>query len=165
MNPFAVLGLEPRMDLPVADLEQAYLSLSRETHPDANPGVTAEEQVQILSRSADINDAYKVLKDPWRRARAILQLRQPGIMDQTKHLDPAFLMDAMEQAEAVARCDAADRPALLARLDARVQECLAQITAAIDQDHDREAAVLLHQARYHQKAHQDLKAPEEGESL
>ncbi len=162
MNPFAVLGLEPRMDLSAENLEQTYLSLSRVTHPDAHPDSTAEEQVQILSRSAEINDAYKVLKDPWRRARAILELREPRIMNETKQLDPAFLMEAMEQAEAVAGCEENDRPALLARLDAQVEECLAQITAAINKAHDREAAVLLHQARYHQKALQDL---EEGVSL
>ncbi len=162
MNPFAVLGLEPRMDLSAEDLEQTYLSLSRETHPDAHPGAAAADQVQILSRSADINDAYKVLKDPWRRAGAILELRQPRIMNETKQLDPAFLMEAMEQAEAVAGCEENDRPALLARLDAQVDECLEQITAAIHQGHNREAAVLLHQARYHQKALQDL---EEGVSL
>ncbi len=162
MNPFAVLGLEPRMDLPAEDLEQTYLSLSRETHPDAHPGSTAEEQVQILSRSAEINDAYKVLKDPWRRARAILELRQPGIMDETKELESTFLMEAMEQAEAVAHCKPANRPALLNQLDARIQECLAEITGLIHQDNNHQAAVLLHQARYHQKAHQDLAV---GESL
>lgn len=162
MNPFAVLGLEPRMDLPAKELEQAYLSLSRETHPDAHPGATPEEQVQILSRSADINDAHKVLKDPWRRATAILELRQVGIMGDTKQLEPAFLMEAMEQAEAVANCDEPARAALLARLETQVEQCLAQVTAAIQQGHDREAAVLIHQARYHRKAHQDL---EEGVSL
>jgi molecular chaperone HscB len=146
------------MDLPVEDLEQTYLSLSRETHPDAHPGTTAEEQVQILSRSAEINDAYKMLKDPWRRARAILKLRQPDIMNETKQLDPAFLMEAMEQAEAVSGCEEADRPTLLAHLDAQVEECLAQVTAAINKAHNRKAAVLLHQARYHQKARQDLEA-------
>jgi molecular chaperone HscB len=162
MDPFAVLGLEPRMDLPREELEQTYLSLSRETHPDAHPGATADEQVQILSRSAEINDAYKVLKDPWRRAVAILELHEPGIMEETKKLDPAFLMEAMAQAEAVATCDEADRPALLARLEHEVEDCLEQVTTAIHDRRDRDAAVLLHQARYHRKAHKDL---EEGVSL
>lgn len=162
MNPFAVLGLEPRMDLPLNELEQAYLDLSRKTHPDAHPHATPEEQVQILSRSAEINDAYKLLKDPWRRAGAILELRSPGILEDTKTLDPDFLMEAMEQSEAVASCDEDGRPALLSRLEARVEESLQEITAAIDEGRDREAAVLLHQARYHRKAYQDL---EEGVSL
>lgn len=162
MNPFAVLGLEPRMDLPHDKLEQAYLSLSRETHPDAHPNATPEEQVEILSRSAAINDAYKVLKDPWRRAEAILELRQPGILDETKQLDPAFLMEAMEQAESVANCDEAHRPALLDQLKKAIVLCQAQITTAIQEGRDREAAVLLHQARYHRKARKDL---EEGVSL
>ena len=156
MNPFAVLGLEPRMDLCAEDLEATYLKLSRETHPDAHPGAAAEQQVQILSRSADINDAYKILKDPWRRARALLELHQPGIMDQTKNLEPTFLMEAMDQAEQVARSDVAQRPTLMARLDAQLLECLQQITDSITTGNHREAAVLLHQARYHQKAKQDL---------
>ncbi len=62
----------------------------------------------------------------------------------------------------MAGCGEADRPALLAGLDTQVEECLARITAAINEGHNREAAVLLHQARYHQKARQDL---EEGVSL
>ena len=150
------------MDLQEAELEKTYLALSRETHPDTHPGASPAEQVAILSRSADINDAYNVLKDPWRRARAILELREPGIMDQTKQLDPAFLMAAMEEAEAVAHCGESGRTALNAQLETKVQQCLAEITEFIGAGKDRDAATLLHQARYHQKANTDLA---EGESL
>ena len=162
-NPFAVLGLEPRMDLPQTDLEEVYLRLSRETHPDAHPGASPQQQVSILTRSAEINDAHKVLADPWERARAILELREPGIMAQTKQLDPEFLMAAMEQAEAVSRAAptaSAARGALRESLEAAVRACLADITELIQNDQNRTAAVRLHQARYHKKALSDLLDPE-----
>ena len=160
MDPFAVLGLEPRMDLLDADLEKVYLRLSRETHPDAHPGASAKEQVAILSRSADINDAYKKLRDPWQRARAILELRVPGIMEQTKDLQPTFLMEAMEQAEEVAKAGEDDKPGLARRLDRAIAESLAQISVDIENDRNEAAAVLLHESRYHRKARADLDGSE-----
>ena len=155
-SPFAVLGLEPRMDLPAADLEEVYLRLSRETHPDAHPGASPDQQVSILTQSAEINDAYRVLRDPWERARAILELREPGIMEQTKQLDPGFLMAAMEEAEAVAGATPTARPALQARLKATVDGCLSRLAELIDNDDNQQAATVLHQSRYHKKALSDL---------
>jgi curved DNA-binding protein CbpA len=59
----------------------------------------------VLQRSAEINDAWKILRDPWQRARALLELLSPGVLDRNKKLDPAFLAEALELAEEVAFAD------------------------------------------------------------
>ena len=53
-NPFEILGLPPRFQLTEEELEARYLELSREHHPDFNPGTSAEEQVAVLRKSAEI---------------------------------------------------------------------------------------------------------------
>ncbi len=155
MDPFAVLGLEPDLELAETALEQRYLQLSRETHPDHHGTADATEQVAILTRAAQINDAYRALRDRWRRAEALLELRAPGVIEAHKKLDPLFLAEAMELAEAVAEADG-DDPALRARAEAERDARWSTLCAAAAADDWPRAATALHEARYFHKAIADL---------
>ncbi len=159
-DPFAVLDLSASMDLCSKELDKTYLRLSRETHPDFHGQGSAAEQVAVLSRSAQINDAYHCLQDSWRRAEAFLELAQPGIMQEHKQLCPMFLMEAMENAEEVAhaRIDPKypDLAGLQNKLQTLVAESLQGISDKIASNQLDAAAELLHQSVYHRKALDDL---------
>ncbi len=160
-NPFAVLGLPQELDLDPRVLEQRYLKLSRECHPDHLHGEGAD-CVAVLQRAAEVNDAYRALKDRFDRARILVDLLDQGAMARNEKLDPDFLMTALEQAEEVA---SARTPAQRARLRAGIAEGLERSFTAVVQalrarDADA-AATALHQARYHQKAMLDLQAQED----
>ena len=58
-NPFEVLGLDPRVQISEEQIETRYLALSREHHPDFNPGTSSAEQVAILQKSATRGDARR----------------------------------------------------------------------------------------------------------
>jgi Fe-S protein assembly co-chaperone HscB len=77
------------MDLDLDDLDRRYLELSRACHPDHSGASSPAEQVAVLERSARLNDGYRELRDPWRRAARILELQAPGVMDRTKRLAAA----------------------------------------------------------------------------
>ncbi|MFN9707326.1 MAG: hypothetical protein ACK595_21245, partial [Planctomycetota bacterium] len=62
----------------------------------------------------------RVLRDPWTRAKALLEAESPGVLDANKKLDPAFLADALELAEEVAFV----RPEQVGALRARLQQAL-----------------------------------------
>jgi len=120
VNPFVVLGVPPTMDLNADELERRYLELSRQTHPDRNRSESQQQQIAVLARSAKLNDAYRQLRDPWSRAKTLLSLRRPGILESTKQLCPIFLTEAMELSEEIAETAATDVADLAARVDARV---------------------------------------------
>ena len=161
MNPFAVFGLDVTLELSAEELEQRHLRLSRECHPDLNRDQTNSEadQLALLRRSADLNDAHRILTDRWRRAEAALELRMAGVMDATKKLEPAFLMEAMELAEAVDEVDSMDtaaRSRLASRLSSAIDSYWARISTGFSTEQFDDAATTLHQSRYFRKALADL---------
>lgn len=156
MDPFATFDLEPSVHIDTDDLERRYLKLSRDTHPDRHQDLPPEEMATLMQRAADLNRAYRILKDPWQRAAALLELRDPGVMERNKKLDPHFLMEAMEQAEQVAEAPDRQVPSLRQRLSEGVHNYLDAVVAAIDKEDWNRAATLLHQSRYQRKALADL---------
>lgn len=158
MDVFAVFGLEPRLDIARSELEARYLELSRACHPDHHAAAGADERIALLTRAAEVNDAYRILRDPWQRAEALVERAAPGTLAATKSLDPSFLADALELAEEVANTepgtDGAD--ALRARLIAALAGDWDALAAAVERESWHDAAVQLHEARYHRKALRDL---------
>lgn len=155
-DPFTVFGLPRSLDLDERALESRYLRLSRECHPDLHRSADTGDCVAVLQRSAEINDAWKILRDPWQRARALLELLSPGALDRNKKLDPAFLGEALELAEEVAFADAAAATVLRPRLLAAVAADHAALRAALDRGDFDAAALCFHASHYHRKALQDL---------
>jgi molecular chaperone HscB len=155
-DPFEVLGVAPGLDLDAADLERRYLSLSRECHPDHHQQADATARVAVLERAAAVNEAYRKLRDPWLRARALIERADPAALEATKVLCPIFLTDALEQAEAVANATGADRDGLAAQIEASIDRCREELRAHVAGQRWKEAATVLHKVRYHRKALADL---------
>jgi len=74
---FAVLGVERSWHLDPARLAARHLALSRELHPDRFAQASPRERLMSLERTTALNDAYRTLRDPIRRAEYILH--QAGI--------------------------------------------------------------------------------------
>lgn len=155
-DPFTVFGLPRSLDLDERTLEQRYLKLSRDCHPDLNRTADAVDCIAVLQRSAEINDAWLLLRDPWKRARALLETLAPGVMDRSKQLDPRFLADALDLAEAVAECSRDDAAPLRERLRALLAEDFDAVRRALAAGDPDSAARRCHEAHYHRKALQDL---------
>ena len=66
---FALFGFAPAFALDEKALQQKYLALQREFHPDR---AVPENKLAMLQKSADINEAYRVLKNPVERAEYLL---------------------------------------------------------------------------------------------
>lgn len=157
-DPFTVFGLPHSLDLDERTLEQRYLKLSRDCHPDLNRASDAVDCVAVLQRAAEINDAWKVLRDPWQRARALIELRSPGAMERNKRLDAAVLAAALELAEEVAFAGAAELPRLRERLQQALAADFVTVRAAITRGDIDDAARRWHSSHYHKKALADLEA-------
>jgi len=157
-DPFTVFGLPRSLDLDERTLEQRYLRLSRECHPDLLRSADTGDCIAVLQRSAEINDAWRVLRDPWLRARAVIDLADSTALERGKKLDPAFLAGALELAEDVAFATPASTPALRARLQAAIAEDHAALRSALAAGDFLAAARRFHASHYHRKALADLDA-------
>lgn len=71
---FSFLGLNRKLQVDAADLEQRYRALSRQFHPDYFYNAPAAERRASLERSSYLNDAYRTLKNPMSRLEYLLQL-------------------------------------------------------------------------------------------
>jgi molecular chaperone HscB len=93
------LGLAPSFSLELAELEQRQRELNRALHPDRNAGRPPAERRESLSRSMDINQAYRVLRDPASRAEALFELLGVHEVAERTVNDPALLSAMLEQRE------------------------------------------------------------------
>jgi len=103
MDPFHTLGLEPCYDLDLVVAEQHHRDLSRALHPDRFVGRPASERRMALSRAIEVNEAWRVLRDPVRRGEALLRCHgiEIGETSGAKASDE-LLMEMMEHREALA---------------------------------------------------------------
>ena len=155
---FAVFGAQRTLELDEQALELRYLKLSRECHPDHNRSQKSTDCIAVLQRSAEINDAWNVLRDPWRRARAFLEAESNGVLERNKKLDPMFLMEALELAEEVAYANSDTQAALIAKLQAAIDADYQALRTDVASGNFDAAAKRVHQSHYHLKALNDLEA-------
>jgi molecular chaperone HscB len=69
---FEFFGLERTLNLDAQDLEKRYYQLSRKWHPDLFARKSDAEKQEALDNTALLNDAYRTLKDPIRRAEYVV---------------------------------------------------------------------------------------------
>lgn len=104
MDPFAVLGINRGFDVDLGAVEKLHRALSRALHPDRYAGASASERRAALQKAASVNEAWRIVRDPIRRAEALLGLAgeeaHPGGADQE------FLMEMLERREALAEAKA-----------------------------------------------------------
>ncbi len=102
-DPFEALGLEPAFDLDLAEAEKRHRDLSKALHPDRYAGRSPAERRQALGKAIEVNEAWRALKDPLRRAEALLELLGLAVEEgQEPKAAPELLMDMMERREELA---------------------------------------------------------------
>ena len=122
MNPFEILGAEPRFDLDLAALEKTHRELSRALHPDKFAQAGATERRAALEKAAQVNEAWRIVRDPIRRAETLFRLAgvEVGETHEPKP-EPAFLMEMLELREALAEARAKKDLAAVEKLGAQIE--------------------------------------------
>jgi len=134
-NPFEALGIEPVFGLDLAVLEQRHRDMSRALHPDRHAASGAGERRLALGRAIEVNEAYRILKDPVRRAEALLALRGVATGEgKEPPASPALLMEVMERREALAEVRKSKNQAALERLIAEVRGEAERAQATLDRE-------------------------------
>lgn len=93
---FALLDLKPHFDINLNNLAERYRAKVALVHPDRFISASEREKRIALEQSANLNEAYQLLKTPSQRARYLLSLRGGNIPLETTVQDPEFLMQQMQ---------------------------------------------------------------------
>jgi molecular chaperone HscB len=102
MNPFAVLGIPARFDVDLASVEKQHRELSRALHPDRFAAAGASERQAALGKAVEVNEAWRIVRDPIRRAEALLGLHGVDLKEENApKADLEFLNEMLEQREAL----------------------------------------------------------------
>ena len=146
-NYFQFFGLNQQFKVDLPALDQAYLAIQKEVHPDRHARGSEVEQRLAMQMATFANTAYQTLKNPIQRGLYICQLNGVDAKLETNTAMPAaFLMKQMEWRESLDE-QAEDLPSLEALMD-EVEESKADtlndIAQAIDgaKNYQRAAELL-----------------------
>lgn len=113
---FSLFGLELKLELDLNDLQRRFYELSRQWHPDRFSRKSAAEQQEALDMTSAVNDGYRTLKDPIKRAEYVLAAAGFPIGEQrSKDVPPELLEEVFElnmMLEEIKTGDDSSRPQL-----------------------------------------------------
>lgn len=156
-NPFALFDLSVQFELDQQLLSERYLALQKALHPDNFASHSAQEQRLAMQRSAEINDALQILKDPIARADCIIALNTGANQDleQKSNRDMAFLMQQMEWREQLEqiehRNDLDELIQFSQQIEQQQQEFLQQIASVLSEQNWQQAEQLNDRLRFIKK--------------
>jgi len=166
---FDVFGLPPSPTLDANALEARFRELSLKLHPDRFAQAPAKERLLSLERTTTLNESFRTLKDPVKRAFYLLKLKgvdldreDPGAQ---RPLPLEFLEEVMTLRESL---DALDEQKDLAgaqkmadEVGQRRKDALAAGCAALEKDDVETAARELSKVRYFARFLEEVEAMEE----
>jgi molecular chaperone HscB len=138
---FRVLGVSRAFAVDMDDLERRYKETTKILHPDRFARADSQARRASLERSVQLNEAWRTLKDPIRRAEYLLSLhgvdmgermggspQEPSRGQATLPVPQVLLMEVMELREALAEAQASkDLPeveALMGKVRTRLEEVM-----------------------------------------
>jgi molecular chaperone HscB len=142
---FRLFNLPPRFQIDSAALEQGYLALQAQVHPDKSAHLPEHERRVAMQWATRVNEGYQVLRSPLNRARYLLSLHGVDTQEESNTAMPIdFLMQQMEWREALEETRQTKNITALEELEQRLQHEVhflqQQLAADIDETHDYAAA-------------------------
>ncbi len=146
---FQLFDLEPALHLDPKDLEQRYFRLSRQWHPDLFARKPAAEQQQALDQTALLNDAYRTLRDPIKRAEYFV-----GPDPAPNAPPPELLQEVFEMNMAIEEGERSE----LEQLSGKFSKMLSEATAELEQPGQSPVQVraILNRRKYIQNLVRDV---------
>ena len=144
---FRFFGFEHKFNLDLSALDQAYLAIQKEVHPDRHARGSDTEQRLAMQMATLANTAFQTLKNPIQRGLYFCQLHGVDARLETNTAMPAaFLMKQMEWRESLEDQDEdlGALEALAEEVEQSKRDTLAEITQAIDgaKNYERAAELL-----------------------
>lgn len=166
-NPFALFDLPVQFQVDLDRLSERYLALQKSLHPDNFSASSAQEQRLAMQKSAEINDALQILKNPIQRAEAIIALntQQTRDLEQKSAKDMAFLMQQLEWRETLESIENAKDEAKLTAFSQSIEQAkktmLQDLETALNAQQWQQADGFCDKLRFIQKLLAEIERVEE----
>ena len=166
-NPFALFDLPVAFQVDSALLNERYLALQKSLHPDNFSAASAQEQRLAIQKSAEINDALRILKDPIARADSIIALNTGEQEDpeEKSNKDIGFLMQQMEWRETLEnienRKDTDELTAFTKEIDQIRYAILSELSTALTEQQWDIARAMTDKLRFIKKLQTEIERVEE----
>ena len=166
-NPFALFDLPVAFQVDSALLNERYLALQKSLHPDNFSAASAQEQRLAMQKSAEINDALRILKDPIARADSIIALNtgEQENPEEKSNKDIGFLMQQMEWRETLEnienRKDTDELTAFTKEIDQIRHAILSELSTALDEQQWDIARAITDKLRFIKKLQAEIERVEE----
>jgi len=99
---FEFLGFKELLNVNRDELEKKFYNLSKKFHPDFYQNGTEKEREYSLDKASYLNRAYSTLKDPFSRAKYMLELLWGDRAEkERKNIPPELLMEIMDLHEMI----------------------------------------------------------------
>jgi len=166
MDYFTLFGVTPGYALDMQQLAARYQELQRQFHPDNYASRPQAEQLQAVSQSATINQAWQTLRNPLLRAEYLLSLNGFDLANEQQTVrDTAFLMEQLELREELDDIGQAKDSARLDDFAARVKSMVktrsAQMVKELDGLQWQQAADTVRKLRFLDKLQHQIEQLEE----
>ena len=166
-NPFALFDLPVAFQVDSASLNERYLALQKSLHPDNFSAASAQEQRLAIQKSAEINDALRILKDPIARADSIIAINtgEQENPEEKSNKDIGFLMQQMEWRETLEnienRKDTDELTAFAQEINQIRHAILSELSTALDAQQWDIARAITDKLRFIKKLQTEIERVEE----
>lgn len=166
-NPFALFDLPVVFQVDSALLNERYLALQKSLHPDNFSAASAQEQRLAMQKSAEINDALRILKDPIARADSIIAINtgEQENPEEKSNKDIGFLMQQMEWRETLEnienRQDTDELTAFAQEINQIRHAILSELSTALDAQQWDIARAITDKLRFIKKLQTEIERVEE----
>ena len=166
-NPFALFDLPVVFQVDSALLNERYLALQKSLHPDNFSAASAQEQRLAIQKSAEINDALRILKDPITRADSIIAINtgETENPEEKSNKDIDFLMQQMEWRETLEnienRKDTDELTAFAQEINQIRHAILSELSTALTEQQWDIARAITDKLRFIKKLQAEIERVEE----
>ncbi len=151
-NPFQLFDIETQYFIDKQAVNEKYIALQKQFHPDNFATRTAKEKLMATQISANVVSAHKTLLDPIARASALLNLSGKDF-DLANYIsnDQSLLITQMELREQLDTANTDEYPVLKQAWEKDFSDLEQQFANYLtDKDLDKAAEIVL-KMRYYQK--------------
>ncbi|MBN6081313.1 Fe-S protein assembly co-chaperone HscB [Aggregatibacter actinomycetemcomitans] len=166
-NPFALFDLPVAFQVDAALLNERYLALQKSLHPDNFSAASAQEQRLAIQKSAEINDALRILKDPIARADSIIDINtgETENVEEKSTNDIASLMQQMEWRETLETIEQQKNTDELTVFSQDIQQTrsaiLTELSTALNEQQWQTARTITDKLRFIKKLQAEIERVEE----
>ena len=166
-NPFALFDLPVAFQVDSALLNERYLALQKSLHPDNFSAASAQEQRLAIQKSAEINDALRILKDPITRADSIIAINtgETENPEEKSNNDIDVLRQQMEWRETLEniekRKDTDELTAFTQEINQIRHAILSKLSTALDAQQWDIARAIIDKLRFIKKLQAEIERVEE----